>query len=77
MTDIVYRLRNPPFGTETSERNLMDAAADEIEQLRRSLTDTSKLEYARGKEIERLNEELKKTGERATYWQLMAERKPK
>ena len=32
--DIVRRLRNPPFGTETSERNIMDAAAAEIERLR-------------------------------------------
>lgn len=29
MTDIVKRLREPPFDTETSERNLMIAAADE------------------------------------------------
>ena len=35
--DIVRRLRNPPFGTETSERNIMDAAADEIERLREAL----------------------------------------
>lgn len=34
MTDIVKRLREPPFGTETSERNLMSSAADEIERLR-------------------------------------------
>lgn len=34
MTDIVKRLREPPFGTETSERNIMTAAADEIERLR-------------------------------------------
>ena len=34
MTDIVKRLRNPPFGTESSERNLMTAAADEIERMR-------------------------------------------
>ena len=33
MTDIVRRLREPPFGTETSERNLMNAAADEITRL--------------------------------------------
>ncbi len=33
MTDIVERLREPPFGTETSERNLMIAAADEITRL--------------------------------------------
>jgi len=33
MTDIVRRLREPPFGTETSERNLMIAAADEITRL--------------------------------------------
>jgi len=33
MTDIVKRLREPPFGTETSERNLMIAAADEIARL--------------------------------------------
>jgi hypothetical protein len=32
--DIVERLREPPFGTETSERNIMNAAADEIERLR-------------------------------------------
>lgn len=34
MSDIIRRLREPPFGTETSERNLMAAAADEIERLR-------------------------------------------
>jgi hypothetical protein len=34
MTDIVRRLREPPFGTETSERNLMIVAADEITRLR-------------------------------------------
>lgn len=34
MGDIIRRLREPPFGTETSERNLMAAAADEIERLR-------------------------------------------
>jgi hypothetical protein len=28
--ELVARLRNPPFGTETSERNLMSAAADWI-----------------------------------------------
>jgi hypothetical protein len=30
--DLVKRLRNPPFGTETSERNVMNEAADRIEQ---------------------------------------------
>lgn len=35
--DIVTRLRNPPFGTETSERNIMSTAADEIERLREAL----------------------------------------
>jgi hypothetical protein len=34
MTDIVERLNNPPFGTETSERMLMAAARDEIVRLR-------------------------------------------
>jgi hypothetical protein len=34
MTDIVERLNNPPFGTETSERKLMAAARDEIVRLR-------------------------------------------
>lgn len=34
MANIIRRLREPPFGTETSERNLMAAAADEIERLR-------------------------------------------
>lgn len=37
MADVLTRLRNPPFGTETSERNLMAAAADEIERLRNEL----------------------------------------
>jgi hypothetical protein len=27
MSDLIERLENPPFGTETSERNLMAAAA--------------------------------------------------
>ena len=43
--DLVKRLRNPPFGTESSERNLMASAADaldaqaaEITRLRAALT---------------------------------------
>ena len=31
---IIQRLRNPPLGTETSERNLMAQAAAEIERLK-------------------------------------------
>ena len=42
--DIVTRLRNPPFGTETSERNIMDAAAAEIERLREALVSITKQE---------------------------------
>lgn len=34
---LVKRLRQPPFGTETSERLLFAAAADEIERLRAAL----------------------------------------
>lgn len=34
MSDIVKILLNPPFGTETSERNIMAMAADRIESLR-------------------------------------------
>lgn len=34
MTDILRRLREPPFGTETSERNLFADAAGEIERLK-------------------------------------------
>lgn len=37
MSDIVRRLRDPAFGTETSERNLMNQAADEIERLRAAI----------------------------------------
>jgi hypothetical protein len=37
VVDILTRLREPPFGTETSERNLMISAADEIERLRDAL----------------------------------------
>ena len=33
MSDLIERLRNPPIGTETSERNLMLEAANEIERL--------------------------------------------
>lgn len=33
MRDLVRRLRDPAFGTETSERNLMNQAADRIAQL--------------------------------------------
>jgi hypothetical protein len=35
--DLVKRLRCPPFGTETSERNLMEEAAAEITRLRAAL----------------------------------------
>ena len=35
--DLVKRLRNPPFGTETSERNVMHEAADRIEKLEAAL----------------------------------------
>ncbi len=31
--NLIRRLRDPAFGTETSERNLMNAAADEIERI--------------------------------------------
>lgn len=31
--DLVKQLREPAFGTETTERNLMNKAADRIEQL--------------------------------------------
>lgn len=34
MTDLVYLLRHPMQGTETSERNIMAMAASEIEKLR-------------------------------------------
>ena len=37
MSDLVRRLRDPAFGTETSERNLMNQAADRIEQLEAAL----------------------------------------
>jgi len=37
MTDLVYLLRHPMQGTETSERNIMKMAADEIERLRGSI----------------------------------------
>ena len=33
MSNLVRRLRDPEFGTETSERNLMTQAADRIAQL--------------------------------------------
>ena len=33
MSNLLRRLRDPAFGTETSERNLMNQAAAEIERL--------------------------------------------
>lgn len=36
--DLVKRLRNPPFGTETSERNLMESAADRLETQANEIT---------------------------------------
>jgi len=35
--DLVKRLRDPDFGTETTERKLMDKAADRIEELEAKL----------------------------------------
>ena len=35
--DLVRRLRDPAFGTETTERNLMSQAADRIEELEAKL----------------------------------------
>ena len=37
MSDIVKRLQDPPFGTDTSERLLMKSAADHIEALEAAL----------------------------------------
>jgi len=39
MSDLVKRLRDPYFGTETSERNLMNQAAARIEKLEAALRD--------------------------------------
>ena len=39
MSELIRRLRDPAFGTETSERNLMNQAADEIDRLRAALRD--------------------------------------
>lgn len=43
MGNLVKRLREPPFGTETSERNLMSAAADAIEALEAQLAKAERL----------------------------------
>lgn len=49
MSGVLQRLENPPFGTETSERELMRAAADEIKRLRGLLVPCiGWLEYAYG-----------------------------
>lgn len=37
MSDLVKRLRQPPFGTDTSERNLMAAAAERIAEMEAAL----------------------------------------
>lgn len=50
---LVARLRNPPFGTETSERNLMASAADRIEALEAEVARLTAA-YDRKHEIETL-----------------------
>ena len=54
---IIQRLRNPPLGTETSERNLMAQAAAEIERLREACADALQeletMRYARYESLER------------------------
>ena len=39
LNKLIYRLNNPPFMTETSERNLMAQAAAELERCRGMLED--------------------------------------
>ena len=41
--DIVKRLQDPPFGTDTSERLLMKSAADRIEALEAALAKSDAL----------------------------------
>jgi hypothetical protein len=41
--DLVKRLRDPAFGTETTERNLMSSAADRIEELEAKLSNQEAL----------------------------------
>ena len=55
---IIQRLRNPPLGTETSERNLMAQAAAEIERLRQRQTEIDNEAYEYAEQIERLRELL-------------------
>ena len=43
MSDIVKRLQDPPFGTDTSERLLMKSAADHIEALEAALAKADEL----------------------------------
>lgn len=57
MTDILYRLQNPPFGTETSERNLMSAAAAEIERLLAALKTIAEYDYAQDLYLQRVARE--------------------
>ena len=51
---IIQRLRNPPLGTETSERNLMAQAAAEIERLRQRRTEIDNEAYEYAEQIKRL-----------------------
>jgi hypothetical protein len=73
--DLEKRLRFPPFGTETSERNLMAAAADEIARLRAELAtarregrnemaeDVAGWHEARAKEHDAMEREFKTIGQ--------------
>ena len=51
--DLLRRLENPPFGTETSERNLMNSAAERIRLLEKAVLQISALSYLRDTQIVR------------------------
>ena len=56
MSNLMRRLRDPAFGTETSERNLMNQAADRIEQLEaalRKITDRLEDDFNDGRPMRR------------------------
>lgn len=81
MSNLVRRLRDPAFGTETSERNLMNQAADEIERLRAELSEYSEefplLQNDLGKALldnERLRVALRAYADEANWLSIPGER---
>jgi hypothetical protein len=72
--DLVKRLRDPDFGTETTERKLMDKAADRIEELEKQ---NASLEAKLAKAIEVIDNAATLVEDRHFLYMALSGRDPK